>query len=401
MLVEIILVIVVLVVTILIALDVSRTPGESSDERAEGQPDEAERENIHDSRGAGAVPESTGAVPESAGTGIAAASQHAGSSRHRSGGLDQSANSSKRPAAAPTASRNTSRRALKNWRVRSRLVLLVVIPTVTAVVFGGIQIASSLQSASIHSPSSAIRDRAITSVIFDCAAVLLVLALALAFMVVVGRSMVQPLRTLRAGALEVAEVRLPEAVRRISETDGEDVSLDVEPIDVDSSDEIGQVARAFDQVHQEALRLAANEAAIRGNVNAMFVNLSRRSQSLVERQIRLIDDLEQGEQDAERLANLFKMDHLATRMRRNSENLLVLAGHDLSSRWNQPVALVDVLRAAVSEIEEYERVSLNMQPGIAVRGPPSMTWCTCSPSWPKTRHRCPRRTRRSISPGTC
>ena len=128
------------------------------------------------------------------------------------------------------------------------------------------------------------------------------------------------------------------------------------------------MARAFDQVHREALRLAGNEAALRGNVNAMFVNLSRRSQSLVERQIRLIDDLEQGEQDAERLSNLFQMDHLATRMRRNSENLLVLAGHDLSKRWNQPVALVDVLRAAVSEIEEYERVSLNVQPGIAVRG---------------------------------
>jgi hypothetical protein len=101
----------------------------------------------------------------------------------------------------------------------------------------------------------------------------------------------------------------------------------------------------------------------------MFVNLSRRSQSLVERQIRLIDDLEQGEQDAERLSNLFQMDHLATRMRRNSENLLVLAGYDSSRRWSQPVALIDVLRAAVSEIEQYERVTMIAQPGVAVRGP--------------------------------
>jgi hypothetical protein len=142
----------------------------------------------------------------------------------------------------------------------------------------------------------------------------------------------------------------------------------VAPIAVDSVDEIGEVARAFDQVHREAVRLAANEAGLRGNVNAMFVNLSRRSQSLVERQIRLIDDLEQGEQDSERLANLFAMDHLATRMRRNSENLLVLAGHEVSRRWSGPVGLVDVLRAAVSEIEQYERVGLNVQPGIAVRG---------------------------------
>src|SRR6201985_2965541 len=113
--------------------------------------------------------------------------------------------------------------------------------------------------------------------------------------------MVGPLRRLRNGALEVAGTRLPETVRRMSETDGENIPPEVEPIDVDSSDEIGEVARAFDQVHKEAVRLAANEAALRGNVNAMFVNLSRRSQSLVERQIRLIDDLEQGEQDAERL----------------------------------------------------------------------------------------------------
>ncbi len=135
---------------------------------------------------------------------------------------------------------------------------------------------------------------------------------------IVARSMVRPLRRLRAGALEVAGMRLPETVRRMSEGEGAGAPLEVAPIEVDSTDEIGEVARAFDQVHREAVRLASNEAALRGNVNAMFVNLSRRSQSLVERQIRLIDDLEQGEQDSERLANLFQMDHLATRMRRNS-----------------------------------------------------------------------------------
>jgi len=216
--------------------------------------------------------------------------------------------------------------------------------------------------------ATALHEDAIITASAIGAAVLIVLLLALILTTLVGRSMVRPLRRLRSGALEVAGVRLPETVRRMSESDGAGVQLEVEPIDVDSSDEIGEVARAFDQVHREALRLAANEAALRGNVNAMFVNLSRRSQSLVERQIRLIDDLEQGEQDPDRLSSLFQMDHLATRMRRNSENLLVLAGHDVSRRWNQPVALVDVLRAAVSEIESYERVTLNVQPGIAVRG---------------------------------
>jgi signal transduction histidine kinase len=213
-----------------------------------------------------------------------------------------------------------------------------------------------------------LRNEAVIYALAVALAVLAVLGLALLFTVVVARSMVRPLRRLRAGALEVAGVRLPETVRRMSESEGAAAPMEVEPIDVDSSDEIGEVARAFDQVHREALRLASNEAALRGNVNAMFVNLSRRSQSLVERQIRLIDDLEQGEQDAERLSNLFQMDHLATRMRRNSENLLVLAGHEVSRRWTQSVPLVDVLRAAVSEIEQYERVTLNVQPGISVRG---------------------------------
>jgi signal transduction histidine kinase len=216
--------------------------------------------------------------------------------------------------------------------------------------------------------AQSLRNGAVAAAIIWAVAILIVLGLALFFTVIVARSMVRPLRRLRAGALEVAGMRLPETVRRMSEGEGADAPLDVEPIDVDSTDEIGEVARAFDQVHREAVRLASNEAALRGNVNAMFVNLSRRSQSLVERQIRLIDDLEQGEQDPERLGNLFQMDHLATRMRRNSENLLVLAGHDVSRRWTQAVGLVDVLRAAVSEIEQYERVTLNVQPGIAVRG---------------------------------
>jgi hypothetical protein len=220
---------------------------------------------------------------------------------------------------------------------------------------------------SVISRSGSLHDSAITAAIIYSFAVALLLGIALTATIIVGRSMVGPLRRLRNGALQVAEVRLPAMVRQMSEADGDGVPLTVEPIDVDSLDEIGQVARAFDQVHKEAVRLAANEAALRGNVNAMFVNLSRRSQSLVERQIRVITRLEQSEQDSERLASLFQVDHLATRMRRNSENLLVLAGHELSRRWGRPVALVDVLRAAVSEIEQYERVSQNVQSGISVR----------------------------------
>ena len=196
----------------------------------------------------------------------------------------------------------------------------------------------------------------------------IVLLLVLLATVAVARSLVGPLRRLREGALNVAAVELPERVRLLGEVQDPSISLAVAPIDVLSTDEIGQVARAFNQVHSEAVRLASNEAGLRNSLNAMFVNLSRRSQSLIERLVRMIDSLEQNEGDPERLSNLFAMDHLVTRMRRNSENLLLLAGHDSARKWSDPVSLADVARAAVSEIEHYSRVSLKVQPGIAVTG---------------------------------
>jgi hypothetical protein len=163
-------------------------------------------------------------------------------------------------------------------------------------------------------------------------------------------------------------VQLPERVRQLGESLDPATSLEVAPIDVLSADEIGQVARAFDQVHSEAVRLAGNEAMLRSSFNAMFVNLSRRSQSLIERLARTIDSLEQTEEDPDRLSYLFAMDHLVTRMRRNSENLLLLAGHEGARKWSEPVSLADVARAATSEIEQYGRVTLNIQPGVAVSG---------------------------------
>ena len=195
-----------------------------------------------------------------------------------------------------------------------------------------------------------------------------VLLLVLIATLVVARSLVLPLRRLRAGALDIATVQLPERVRHLAEAADPSTSLEVAPIDVLSADEIGQVARAFDQVHSEAVRLAGNEAMLRTSFNAMFVNLSRRSQALIERLARTIDSLEQNEEDPDRLSYLFAMDHLVTRMRRNSENLLLLAGHDSARKWSEPVSLADVARAAISEIEQYARVVLSVQPGVSVSG---------------------------------
>ena len=255
------------------------------------------------------------------------------------------------------------------WLVRTRLSLLAMVPAIAAVLVtvGVIRAADALRGASFHSSISSMRDGAVISAVADGIFALAVLAVGVVSAIVLTRSVLRPLRKLQAGAVELAEVRLPDALRRITRG-GEGLVGDVQGIPLSSSDEIGEVARAFDQIQGEVLRLAANEAGLRGKLNEMFVDLSCRSQSLVERQIRLIDELEQGEQDTERLANLFKMDHIATRMRRYSQNLLVLAGHKLPGRWNEPVTLVNVIRAAVSEIEEYDRVSFGVQPGIAISG---------------------------------
>src|SRR5580658_2203631 len=216
--------------------------------------------------------------------------------------------------------------------------------------------------------AQALRSSAEQDALFTAIVTAVILLLVLIATLAVARSLVLPLRRLREGALNIATVELPERVRLLNESPETPVSVGVTPIDVLSADEIGQVARAFDQVHSEAVRLASNEALLRNNFNAMFVNLSRRSQSLIERLVRMIDSLEQNEADPGRLSNLFSMDHLVTRMRRNSENLLLLAGHEGARKWSEPVLLADVARAAVSEIEQYARVTLRIQPGIAVSG---------------------------------
>ncbi|MGK5636941.1 nitrate- and nitrite sensing domain-containing protein [Streptomyces sp. URMC 126] len=190
---------------------------------------------------------------------------------------------------------------------------------------------------------------------------IMIVALLAAFFVAgrIARSMSRSMRRLRGAAFEVAEQRLPALVDQLSRTEPGRIDTRVQPIPIDTKDEIGEVARAFDQVHREAVRLAAEQAMLRGNVNAIFTNLSRRNQSLIEGQLELITGLENNEADPDQLENLFRLDHLATRMRRNGENLLILAGEEPGRRWDQPIPLVDVLRAASSEVEAYERIELD------------------------------------------
>ncbi|MCX4819601.1 nitrate- and nitrite sensing domain-containing protein [Streptomyces sp. NBC_01142] len=213
-----------------------------------------------------------------------------------------------------------------------------------------------------------ISDEAKTDAIVIGAIVVFALLTAFILAGLMARQMSRSMRQLRTAAFGIAEQRLPMLVDQLSRTEPGRVDTRVQPIPIDTQDEIGEVARAFDQVHREAVRLAAEQAMLRGNVNAIFTNLSRRNQSLIEGQLTLITDLENNEADPDQLENLFKLDHLATRMRRNGENLLVLAGEEPGRRWNQPVPLVDVLRAASSEVESYERIELTGVPETEIHG---------------------------------
>ena len=200
-------------------------------------------------------------------------------------------------------------------------------------------------------------------VLIETGLLLITLLLGVLFAWLVARSMARSLRDLRQGALAVAQYGLPQAVARLRDPallahlSPAGVALQIaEPLPVRSNDEFGQVTEAFNAVHLEAVRTAAEQAALRSSVATMFVNLARRSQILVDRLIGHLDRLERGEQDPDRLSELFQLDHLATRMRRNDENLLVLAGADSTRIQREPAALMDVLRAAQSEVEHYTRV---------------------------------------------
>jgi signal transduction histidine kinase len=199
----------------------------------------------------------------------------------------------------------------------------------------------------------------------DTVLVLSAIAAALILVLLVARSLIRPLRVLRDGALKVAHEDLEREIARVRAGDESPPA----PLPVHTTEEIGQVAHAVDELHTQALLLAGDEARLRHLVNDMFKTMSRRNRSLVDQQLSLIDRLERNEEDPERLDSLFRLDHLAARMRRNGANLLVLAGAQ-SSRGDQRTAvpLSSVIHAAASEVEDYRRVETSMVPDCTLSG---------------------------------
>jgi signal transduction histidine kinase len=352
MLAQILVAILVVAVALMVATDLART----SSEYLSGHPDGSAYE-VHLTTIGGTRGDRTGA---SFGAGIAAAEHDVGPGRR----LDRAdpfpaefqpprATSPAGPSASAEPDGVPSAQGTRH--VRSRLQLMVVIPVAAVIVIALciVGLTYFLSNARIYAPDGSVRVGSILWAVAIVIVMITVLVLAVWATLGTARSVLQPLYRLRSRTMALASGRPSDAA----------------PADLASPDEIGDIARAVEQARSTISRLGGNEAGLRSKLDVMFVNLSHRGQSLVERQMRLIELLEQSEQDRERRAILFRLNRIAARMHRDSQNLLVLAGHELSSSWNQPMMMVNVIKAAVSEIEEYDRVSVHAQPDIALSGP--------------------------------
>ncbi|MFG3204313.1 nitrate- and nitrite sensing domain-containing protein [Streptomyces sp. NPDC048192] len=197
---------------------------------------------------------------------------------------------------------------------------------------------------------------------------LVALVASLVVSVRIGRRLVRDLRRLRMEAHEASGVRLPSVMRRLSAGEKVDVETEVPRLEYDKN-EIGEVGQALNTLQRAAVEAAVKQAELRAGVSEVFVNLARRSQVLLHKQLTLLDTMERRTEDTDELADLFRLDHLTTRMRRHAEGLVILSGAAPSRQWRRPVQLMDVVRAAVAEVEDYERVEVRRLPRVAVTGP--------------------------------
>ncbi|NVI90812.1 nitrate- and nitrite sensing domain-containing protein, partial [Actinomadura sp. BRA 177] len=208
----------------------------------------------------------------------------------------------------------------------------------------------------------------ITRVVLAGALGLVAVAASLVLAIWVARSVIRELARLRREAIDLSEVRLPGVIRRLRRGEEVDVTAEAPPLAFGTR-EIDQVGDAFNAARRTAIQGAVEEATLRRNVSDVFVNLARRSQTLLHRQLKLLDAMERRIETPDDLEDLFRVDHLATRMRRHAEGLIILSGQAPGRGWRSPVAIVDVARAAASEVEDYTRVNVAPMSRAAIVGP--------------------------------
>ncbi|MEV6277833.1 ATP-binding protein [Nocardia sp. NPDC051832] len=223
------------------------------------------------------------------------------------------------------------------------------------------ELASTERARAVERVLGAALTSARTDAMRDTSIIIGTLLAGLALALWVAQALVMSIRRLRHDVLDTAHVRLPEELALVYSGG---TAPQITPVGVTGRDEIGQLARAVDEMHEQALNLAA----LRLQIGKMFETLSRRSQSLVEQQLTLIEELERNEEDPIRLQSMFRLDHLATRMRRNGDNLLVLAGTPLRRGHLEPVGLSDMLWSAISQVEDYQRAEIGAVPTGVVAG---------------------------------
>ncbi|GAA0353620.1 nitrate- and nitrite sensing domain-containing protein [Actinoallomurus spadix] len=229
----------------------------------------------------------------------------------------------------------------------------------------GLELSSTASAAQRAKPVS---DGIIRNVALAGALGLIAVIASLALSLWVGRSVVRDLTGLRRAALDLANERLPSVIRRLRRGEDVDVAAEAPPLSF-GTQEIDQVGQAFNAARRTAIQGAVEEAGLRRSISEVFLNLARRNQALLHRQLSLLDSMERRVTEPDELDDLFRLDHLATRMRRHAEGLIILSGQTPGRGWRNPVPVVDVARAAAAEVEDYARVTVSAMPRVAVAGP--------------------------------
>ncbi|MGW6699956.1 nitrate- and nitrite sensing domain-containing protein [Nocardia sp. NPDC055049] len=221
--------------------------------------------------------------------------------------------------------------------------------------------------AGVQQRATDIADNAVRTSALTMLAALIIAAVAFVLTSWLASGLIRRLRRLRLHTLAVADTELPAIMSRIGAGEAIDLTSALPPSDF-GDDEIGQLAQAFDTAQRAAVSAAMAEARTRGAVNAIFLNLAHRSQAMASRQLEVLDAAEAHEEDPDKMELLFELDHLATRERRNAENLIILGGERPGRQWRYPVPLSDVVQGAITESKDYTRVTLNRFPDVSVNG---------------------------------